>query len=174
MVSLPFNGSWPDPVSLVASVGNCDNDLFCSQFNSTLINGHGRYSNGPAASLAVVNVVHGLRSVSYFIKCLDLHFNFSRYVSYRLRLVSISCDPSFIFSIDSHTLTVIEVEGTNVQPLVVDSLEIFAGACVDFFDFLVMLIVSKTGQRYSVVVCTFCSPFIGRFILTGCSSMPTR
>ena len=109
----------------------------------------------------------------HFIKCLGLLFNFSRDASYRLRLVSISCDPSFNFSIDSHTLTVIEVEGTNVQPLVVDSLEIFAGACVEFFDFRVVLIDGKTGQRYSVVVCTFCSPFIRRFILTGCSSPPT-
>lgn len=68
----------------------------------------------------------------------------------------------------------IEVEGENVQPLVVDSLEIFAGACVDYFDFIVVLIDSKKGQRYSVVVCTFCSPFIERFISTPCSSTPTR
>jgi iron transport multicopper oxidase len=50
------------------------------------------------------------------------------YNSYRFRLVSISCDPSFLFSIDSHEMTIIEADGTNVQPLVVDSLEIFAGA----------------------------------------------
>ena len=99
--------------------------------------------------------------------------NFSRYVSYRLRLISISCDPSFNFSIDSHTLTVIEVDGVNVQPLKVDSLEIFAGTCIDYFYFLVVLIDGKTGQRYSVVVCIFCSPFIEQFILTGCSSPPT-
>jgi hypothetical protein len=84
-----------------------------------------------------------------------LLFNFSRYLSYRLRLVSISCDPSFIFSIDGHNLTVIEADSTSVQPLVVDSLQIFAGACVDYFDFLVVLIDGKIGQRYSVVVCTF-------------------
>ena len=47
--------------------------------------------------------------------------------SYRFRLVSISCDPSFIFSIDGHQMTVIEVDGNNVQPLLIDSLEIFAG-----------------------------------------------
>jgi iron transport multicopper oxidase len=47
--------------------------------------------------------------------------------SYRFRLLSISCDPSFVFSIDRHQMTVIEVEGINVQPLIVDSLEIFAG-----------------------------------------------
>jgi hypothetical protein len=50
------------------------------------------------------------------------------YNSYRFRLVSISCDPSFLFSIDNHTMTVIEVEGTNVQPLPIDGVEIFAGA----------------------------------------------
>jgi hypothetical protein len=157
----------------VASVGNCDNDFFCSEYNSTLINGLGRYSDGPPVPLAVVNVIFERRSVLYFIKCPGFFLNFLRYGSYRLRLISISCDPSFIFSIDSHTLTVIEVEGTNVKPLVVDSLEIFAGVCVDYFDFLVVLIDVKTGQRYSVVVCTFCSPFIGTFILTSCSSPPT-
>jgi len=83
-------------------------------FNSTLINGIGRYPDGPATSLAIVNVEQGKR--------------------YRFRLISISCDPSFVFSIDNHTMTVIEVEGTNTEPLLIDSLTIFA------------------GQRYSVVV----------------------
>ncbi|KAF8267114.1 laccase 1 [Lactarius quietus] len=83
-------------------------------FNSTLINGKGRYPGGPAVPLAVVNVTQGIR--------------------YRFRVVSISCDPSFIFSIDSHQLTVIEVDGIETQPLVIDSLEIFA------------------GQRYSLVL----------------------
>jgi FtsP/CotA-like multicopper oxidase with cupredoxin domain len=49
------------------------------------------------------------------------------YISYRLRLVSISCDPAYNFSIDSHQLTIIEADGINVQQLTVDSLEIFAG-----------------------------------------------
>ncbi|KAH8993137.1 laccase [Lactarius akahatsu] len=79
-----------------------------------LINGKGRYPGGPSVPLAVVNVKQRKR--------------------YRFRLVSISCDPSYVFSIDSHQLTVIEVDGQNVQPLLVDSLEIFA------------------GQRYSVVL----------------------
>ena len=57
-------------------------------------------------------------------------FNLSRHISYRFRLVSISCDPNFTFSIDGHNMTVIEVEGTNVHPLVIDSLEIFVGTCV--------------------------------------------
>jgi FtsP/CotA-like multicopper oxidase with cupredoxin domain len=47
--------------------------------------------------------------------------------SYRLRVVSISCDPAYVFSIDGHQLSIIEVDGINVQPLQVDSLEIFAG-----------------------------------------------
>jgi iron transport multicopper oxidase len=84
------------------------------EFNSTLINGIGRYEGGPSVNLAVVNVVFGIR--------------------YRLRLVSISCDPAFNFSIDSHQMTIIEVDGVNHQPLVVDSIQIFA------------------GQRYSVVL----------------------
>ncbi|KAI9511060.1 laccase 2 precursor [Russula earlei] len=83
-------------------------------FDSTLINGKGRYLGGPPVPLAVVNVERNRR--------------------YRLRIVSISCDPAYKFSIDSHQLTVIEVDGINVQPLLVDSLEIFA------------------GQRYSVVL----------------------
>ena len=56
-------------------------------------------------------------------------FLMGRHISYRFRLVSISCDPSFTFSIDSHNMTIIEVEGTNVQPLTVDSLNIFVGTC---------------------------------------------
>jgi hypothetical protein len=52
-----------------------------------------------------------------------------RYHSYRFRLVSISCEPNFVFSIDGHSMTVIEVDGNNVQPLLIDEVQIFAGAC---------------------------------------------
>ena len=41
--------------------------FFCSEYNSTLINGKGRYADGPAVRLAVVNVAYGLRSVLYVI-----------------------------------------------------------------------------------------------------------
>ncbi|KAF8469267.1 laccase [Russula ochroleuca] len=82
--------------------------------DSTLINGKGRYKGGPPTAFEVVNVVHGER--------------------YRLRLVSISCEPAYKFSVDRHSLTIIEVDGINVKPLEVDSLQIFA------------------GQRYSVVL----------------------
>lgn len=58
-------------------------------------------------------------------------------------------------------MTVIEVEGTNTQPLQIDSLEIFAGERG-----LIQVSCSanrvKTGQRYSVVVCpSFFLPYKG-------------
>ena len=43
---------------LIASV-----DDICSAFNSTLINGKGRYPGGPDVPLAIVNVQQGKRSV---------------------------------------------------------------------------------------------------------------
>ncbi|KAF5355015.1 hypothetical protein D9756_005710 [Leucocoprinus leucothites] len=82
--------------------------------DSTLINGRGRYPGGPASDLSVVNVQKGKR--------------------YRLRLISISCDPFFTFSIDGHDLQVIEVEGAEVKPITVNSIKILA------------------GQRYSMVL----------------------
>lgn len=58
-------------------------------------------------------------------------------ISYRFRLVSMSCDPNYVFSIDNHDLTVIETDAINTKPHTVDSIQIFA------------------GQRYSFVV-RFC------------------
>lgn len=80
--------------------------------DSTLINGKGRYAGGPTSPLAVIRVLPNKR--------------------YRFRLVSISCDPNFVFSIDGHTMTIIEVDSVNVQPLVVDSIQIFAGQRYSF------------------------------------------
>ncbi|CAL1710123.1 unnamed protein product [Somion occarium] len=81
--------------------------------DSTLINGLGRYQGGPAdAELAVITVQAGKR--------------------YRFRLVSISCDPNWVFSIDNHNFTVIEVDGVNSQPLGVDSIQIFAAQRYSF------------------------------------------
>ncbi|KAI5120428.1 hypothetical protein M0805_009890 [Coniferiporia weirii] len=83
--------------------------------NSTLINGLGRYSGGSTDSaLAVLNVTSGQR--------------------YRFRIISTSCYPSYTFSIDGHNMTIIEVDGNEVEPLTVDSLDIY------------------TAQRYSVIV----------------------
>ncbi|KAH9030422.1 laccase [Lactarius pseudohatsudake] len=87
-------------------------------FNSTLINGKGRYPGGPEVPLAVVDVKHGKRSVFFTGSAL--------YPS--------PATPNFVFSIDGHQLTVIEADGIETKPLVVDSLQIFA------------------GQRYSVVL----------------------
>ncbi|KAJ7607590.1 yellow laccase [Roridomyces roridus] len=81
-------------------------------FNSTLINGLGRYAGGPSSPLAVISVTHGKR--------------------YRFRLVSTSCDPNWVFSIDGHTFTIIEVDGVNTKPLTVDSIQIFAGQRYSF------------------------------------------
>ncbi|KAF7351524.1 Laccase A [Mycena sanguinolenta] len=79
---------------------------------STLINGLGRYAGGPTSQLAVVSVTQGQR--------------------YRMRLVSMSCDPNFVFTIDGHNFTIIEVDGVNTQPLVVDSIQIYAGQRYSF------------------------------------------
>jgi len=64
--------------------------------DATLINGYGRYTNGPASSLAVIQVDQG--------------------VKYRFRLVSISCDPNYTFSIDNHTMVgfSLKVMSTNL------------------------------------------------------------
>ncbi|KAJ7153885.1 laccase 1 [Mycena crocata] len=79
---------------------------------STLINGLGRYAGGPTSQLAVISVTKGKR--------------------YRFRLVSIACDPNWIFSIDNHTMTIIEVDSVNHLPLTVDSIQIFAGQRYSF------------------------------------------
>ncbi|KAF7364246.1 Laccase I [Mycena sanguinolenta] len=81
-------------------------------FNSTLINGLGRYAGGPLSKLAVISVVEGKR--------------------YRFRLISISCDPNWIFSIEGHQFQIIEVDGVAHQPLTVDSIQIFAGQRYSF------------------------------------------
>ncbi|KAK7042026.1 laccase A [Favolaschia claudopus] len=79
---------------------------------STLINGLGRYAGGPTSELAVINVEKDKR--------------------YRMRMISMSCDPNFIFTIDGHTMTIIEADAVNTQPLVVDSIQIFAGQRYSF------------------------------------------
>ncbi|KAL0064446.1 Laccase [Marasmius tenuissimus] len=80
--------------------------------DSTLINGLGRYKGGPASPLAIVDVEQGKR--------------------YRFRLISMACDPNFNFSVDGHSMTIIEVDGVNHEPHGVDSLQIFAGQRYSF------------------------------------------
>jgi iron transport multicopper oxidase len=50
-----------------------------------------------------------------------------RGLRYRLRLVSLSCEPAFTFSIDGHNLTIIEADGQLHKPYTVDSVTIYAG-----------------------------------------------
>ncbi|KAI0832031.1 hypothetical protein BC628DRAFT_1311301 [Trametes gibbosa] len=80
--------------------------------DSTLINGLGRWAGKPDAELAVINVEYGKR--------------------YRFRLVSVSCDPNYNFTIDHHTMTIIEADGQNTQALTVDGLQIFAAQRYSF------------------------------------------
>ncbi|KIJ65363.1 multicopper oxidase [Hydnomerulius pinastri MD-312] len=82
--------------------------------NSTLINGKGRYPGGPLTDLAVFNVEQGKR--------------------YRFRIIGASCDPWFNFTMDGHTMTIIEADGVETEPHKVDSFPVLA------------------GQRYSIIV----------------------
>ncbi|KAJ2924903.1 hypothetical protein H1R20_g12175, partial [Candolleomyces eurysporus] len=82
---------------------------------STLINGKGRSldSSSAGVALAVVNVQQGRR--------------------YRFRLISLSCDANFRFSIDGHKLVVIEADGESTVPTdPVDAVQIFAGQRYSF------------------------------------------
>ncbi|KAJ7196371.1 laccase [Mycena pura] len=106
-----------DPHAFLYDVDNDDTvitlaDWQASLLISTLINGLGRYAGEPTSQLAVINVTSGLQ--------------------YRFRLVSLSCDPNFIFTIDGHTMAIIEVDGVSHQPLTVDSIQIFAGQRYSF------------------------------------------
>ncbi|KAI5120437.1 hypothetical protein M0805_009899 [Coniferiporia weirii] len=82
--------------------------------DSTLINGLGRWSGNATSDLAVVRAQPGKR--------------------HRFRLISTSCFPSYLFSIDGHNMTIIEADGVETEPITVDSLNIFA------------------AQRYSIIV----------------------
>lgn len=91
--------------------------------DSTLINGLGRFLGGPASPLAVVNVNHGRR--------------------YRIRLISMSCDPLYTFSIDGHEMTIIEADGVNTEPLFVNNITIFAGQRYSF-----ILVANQKTDNY--------------------------
>ncbi|TBU49264.1 laccase [Dichomitus squalens] len=91
--------------------------------DSTLINGLGRSPSTPTADLAVISVTQGKR--------------------YRFRLVSISCDPNYVFSIDNHDLTVIEADGIETQPVTVNAIQIFAAQRYSF-----VLTANQTVDNY--------------------------
>jgi iron transport multicopper oxidase len=103
-----------------------------SASDSTLINGKGRYPGGPAVPLAVIEV--------------------EPFKRYRLRIIAMSCLPDFTFSIDGHELLIIEADGENTEPLLVDSIQIFA------------------GQRYSAIL--FADKPIGNYWVRAEPSAP--
>nr|DAA04520.1 TPA_exp: laccase 15 [Coprinopsis cinerea okayama7\ len=74
------------------------NTTIAPPVNATLINGKGRQPVKPDSPLAIVNVKQGKR--------------------YRFRILSLSCDPNYNFSIDGHDLTVIEADGQLTRKLV--------------------------------------------------------
>ncbi|TFK37392.1 laccase 16 [Crucibulum laeve] len=82
--------------------------------DSGTINGIGRYVGGPTVVRARINVVTGKR--------------------YRFRVINISAYSGFRFSIEGHSLTIIEVDGINHVAKTVDGFDIYA------------------AQRYSVVL----------------------
>ncbi|KAG6855580.1 hypothetical protein H0H87_000662 [Tephrocybe sp. NHM501043] len=86
---------------------------------STLVNGLGRTIQNEVTlntltPLSVIDVIPGQR--------------------YRFRVIGLSCDAPFNFTIHNHTMTIIETDGQYTTPLVVDSLWVYA------------------GQRYSIIV----------------------
>ncbi|KAG1745998.1 laccase [Suillus paluster] len=80
--------------------------------DSVLINGVGRYEGGPDVPHAVINVQPHKR--------------------YRFRLLNMACENNYIFSIDNHNFTIIEVDGQYVEPLLVDSIQIYAAQRYSF------------------------------------------
>lgn len=72
--------------------------------------------------------------------------------SYRFRLLAMSCEANFLFSIDGHDLQIIEADGVNVQPITVDSLQIFS-SINSFYSQSPCSNIFCLGQRYSFVVC---------------------
>ena len=71
---------------------------------------------------------------------------------YRIRLISLSCDPYFNFTIDGHDFTVIEADGQNTDPLpAVDQIQIFAAQRYSFVVSIIqvsLIVVSKLISVY--------------------------
>ncbi|KAG0701905.1 laccase [Suillus ampliporus] len=93
--------------------------------DSVLINGIGRYQGGPDMPYAVIHV--------------------QPFKRYRFRLLNMACKPNYIFSIDNHNFTIIEVDGQYVKPLVVDSIQIYAAQRYSF-----ILEANQTVDNYWV------------------------
>ncbi|KAF7303974.1 Laccase I [Mycena indigotica] len=114
----PYQGLYDvDDESTVVTLGDwlhftSRNLPFPPIFDTTLVNGLGRFAGGPLSPLAVISVKKGLR--------------------YRFRLLNIACDPDFVFGIQGHSMTVIEADGVLTQARVVDSIHIHVGQRYSF------------------------------------------
>ncbi|KAJ6567924.1 laccase 2 [Mycena vulgaris] len=90
---------------------------------TTLINGLGRFADGDAPHLHVLRLVNQWR-----VPCCNAE-----------QLL----DPNFTFTIDGHTMTIIEADSVNTEPLTVDSIQIFAGQRYSF-----ILTADQTVDNY--------------------------
>ncbi|ORY41700.1 Cupredoxin [Rhizoclosmatium globosum] len=90
-------------------------------WNSGLINGVGQFNCSDAPDIAC-------ETREPFVQVVDPES------TVRLRILNTATFAAFLFSVDAHSLTVIEVDGVGVVPYVVDSLTI------------------NVGQRYSVLI----------------------
>ncbi|CAE6466116.1 Multicopper oxidase [Rhizoctonia solani] len=82
-------------------------DLLTPIPDSGLINGKGRYVDGPRVDRAVINVQPNRR--------------------YRFRVINTSAVAAFKFAIEGHRFTIIEADGIPHEPLIVDNFDIYAG-----------------------------------------------
>ncbi|KAF8889856.1 Cupredoxin [Infundibulicybe gibba] len=75
--------------------------------DSGTFNGVGRFPGGPATPFFVQNVQQGKR--------------------YRFRIINISAFSLFSLSVDQHNITIIEADGVEVRPIIVNEIDILAG-----------------------------------------------
>ena len=91
--------------------------------DSGLINGAGRFIGGTEVARSVIGVTSGKR--------------------YRFRVINTSAMAAFKFSVEGHSLTIIEADGISHKPLVVDSFDIYAGQRIS-----VVLNANETVDNY--------------------------
>ena len=88
--------------------------------------------------------------------------------SYRFRLINIACAPNYNFTIAGHSMTIIEADGQNSEPLVVDELQIFVA---QRYSFVVRLILRPSCCPCGLVLTPFTAGGepAGRQLLDSCS-----
>jgi iron transport multicopper oxidase len=96
--------------------------------------------------------------------------------SYRFRLIAMVCHPNYVFSIDGHSFTIIEADGVNTQPVLADSIQIYAGTILSSLFFNENFMVDRLGQRYSFIVrCLLpsCATFVDRVVISSTPTSPS-